>query len=374
MSSNFNRQIKGFFIASLKIQSRNLVILALGFLLPIALIFVFQFAVNNSFNRIRVGFDENIVSDDYSNAVDFLSSKGKYADEGATEFYTMKGYRGDNVLDTALITDKVDVVIKHTGTAKSSTISVASKDTNRLKNRLLEVTINGKLAQLTLADKKYKQPIQIISNLLTMSIGALLQPLFPVLLALAIVICCLSMTDLNIFNSKDNLALRRLFVAPSMPSAYVIGQSLARIGYCLMQIMFVLVIMTVFFQFRLVSPGIVLPQIIFLTIITTVIYICQNLILSAIVGKDRSLNILNASLLIAQFLLVTDLLPLKQLPEAVNFVINILPMSAFVNATNLITSGDFTMFSTQVIGNVGILGIWLGLLIFISKRLFVTRI
>jgi ABC-2 family transporter protein len=374
MSSNFNRQVKGFFISSLKIQSRNLVILALGFLLPIALIFVFQFAVNNSFNKIRVGFDEKIVSDDYSNAIDFLSSKGKYSNDGSNEFYEMKGYGNENLLDTALLIDKVDVVLKHTGGIKSSTISVVSKDNNKLRNRLLEVTINGKLAQLTLADKKIKQPISIVPTLMPFSIGTLLLPLFPVLLALAIVICCLSMTDLNIFNSRDNLALRRMFVAPSMPSAYVIGQSLARIGYCLMQIMFVLVIMTLFFKFRMANPILVLPQIIFLTIITTVIYICQNLILSAVIKKDKNLNLINATLLLAQFALITDLLPLRQLPEAFNFIIGILPMSAFVRSVGLVASDGFTILQPEVIGSVLILLIWLGLLSFVSKRLFVTRI
>jgi ABC-type multidrug transport system permease subunit len=375
MTNSFTRQVRGFFIASLKIQSRNLLILALGFILPIVMIYGFEFTAKNSFSKIRVGVVQSASLFSTSGKVDDSDYYGKAVDllSNSDDFYQIVALPADSI-NTELASNRVDVILVPNITSNSDPygIKVRSFDGSKLRNRLMEITVSEKLARNALSTSNVKNRTNIYSDVIPLGTGDILEPLLAILLAFSIVICCLSMNDLNIFNSRDNLALRRVFVAPAYPVAYLLGQSLARITYCLMQISFTFFVMLAFFGYRPSNIAIMLPQVLFLVIVTCIIYILQNLILAVIVKKDKYLNIINSIVLLSQFVLITDFLPIRSIPQVVN-AINFLPIAAFARAVSDITSGGLTLFTWQLWNSLAVLFVWLIVLGFISKRLFKLR-
>jgi ABC-type multidrug transport system permease subunit len=361
MNNNFTRQIKGFFLASLKMQSRNRLILALGFILPILMIFGFQFISNNNFAKIRVG----IVRNDNSSFENVLTALNNDIKDG-NGYYQIE-QNSEQEINKMLNSNEIDVKISYIESGK--TFVAVAKDNKTLRNKIVENTVNKAIYKLEMDKNSFKAKENIKKDIFTVGQGEFLNPIFPVLLAFSIVLCCISMSDLNIFNSKDNLALRRIFVAPTYPAAYFIGQTFARITFCIMQMTFVLAITMIFFGYTPLNLLLSLPQLLILIVITCIICISQNLILAAIIKKDKALNVVNASILFIQFLLVTDYLPVKTSLEFANLV-NLLPLGAFTRATSYITTSGFTILSFEVLQSLIVLLVWLGTFVFITQRLF----
>jgi ABC-type multidrug transport system permease subunit len=349
MNNAFFRQLKGFFFSNLKIQLRNPVILILGFLLPIGMIFGYQYIVSNNFTKTKIGFVAKETSH-YKKAIEYLNGNNKS--------YELRQSNSEQELDIALANDLIDVKLWYT-TSGNPTIIVTSKDSNNLKNKLTEIVLTNEINSAVIKenDLDIKVKTKVNSSVITNEIGALLEPILPVLLAFAILLCCISMNDLNIFNKKENVSLRRIFAAPAMPFAYLLGQSFSRVFFCLIQIMFLLTVMIIGFQYS--PPSILGVLQMFLTVILVVcIFIQQNIILSAIIKKSKALALVNAVVLGSQFLLITGLLPINNPNFYLKFLLDALPLGAFTKIINNITSGGLSLLSNQVVPSVIILIIW----------------
>jgi ABC-type multidrug transport system permease subunit len=359
MNNIFLRQLKGFFLATLKIQLRNPTILILGFILPITIIFGYSYIVNNNFSKIRVGFVSKETTH-YKKAVEYLNQNNRT--------FELKESNNELELNIALTNDQIDVKLWYASSGNPY-IFVVSKDSNNLKNKLLEIVLTNEINAQVLKDQSLDDKVRtkVQSNLVSTKIGELLEPLLPVLLSFAILVCCISMSDLNIFNKKDNVALRRLFAAPSMPITYLLGQSFARVLFCLIQIMFMFVVMILLFGYQ--PPSILnILQIFLLVILVVCIFIQQNITLSAIIKRGRTLAVVNSVVLGMQFILITGLLPINNPSIYVKFIMDILPFGAFTKIINNITSGGMSLISWSVLPSIIILFGWFAFLSFVAKK------
>lgn len=362
---DIRRQTKGFFIASLKVQLRNVFILTLGIILPILLIFTYQFVYTHNFTRVKIGINLTQDYGEYVNTIKYL--------EGNTESYEIVKYTDDKSLEADLLNDKIDIKLWYLLNGQSPQLVVLSKDKNDVKNKIITLNLESKLNKDLLLKNNLASQSSIGTRLIPIDMGSILEPIFPILLAFAIVICCLGLHEFNIFNSKENLALRRIFAAPTIPFAFLLGQSLSRIFFCLIQMSFVLFVMMTAFGFRPINLFFSLPQILLLTIVTTIIFICQNILLASVLKRDRVLYAVNSVVLIVQFALVTGFIPLKSLPSVLQSLINILPFNSYTTLVGSINSSGLTMFSFPAILHTFNLIIWTVLLVFLAKRSFNLR-
>jgi ABC-type multidrug transport system permease subunit len=361
MNNIFLRQLKGFLLSSIKIQLRNPVILIVGFLLPICLIFTYQYTITNNISKTKVAFKSAEVTH-YKKAIDYLANN--------TRSFELKEFGSEQEIDIALANDVVDVKLWYTISGNPS-ILVTSKDSNNLKNKLLETTLSNEINQAVIKDNDLLEKVKtkVNTGLINVDIGSLLEPILPVLLAFTIMVCCLSMNDLNIFNKKDNIALRRIFAAPAYPTAYVMGQSIARLAFCAMQIMFLFSVMIVAFGYRPPSLFAVLQMFIVVALVAG-IFIVQNILLAALIQRERPLQIVNGIVVGVQFVLITGFLPLGNLPFLMQLLIDHLPFAAFVKVINNLTTSGLPMFSLPVISNLIVILIWAGVLTFLTNKAY----
>jgi ABC-type multidrug transport system permease subunit len=361
MNNIFFRQFKGFASSSLKIQLRNPVILIIGFLLPIALIFTYQYVITNNFVKTKVAYKSVEVSH-YKKAVEYLAANSRS--------FVLKEFTSEPDIDIALANDIVDVKLWYT-VSGSPSILVTSKDSNNLKNKLLETTLTNEINQAVIKENDLQDKVKtkVNTGLINIDLGTMLEPLLPVLLSFTILVCCLSMSDLNIFNKKENMTLRRLFAAPAYPSAYILGQGVSRLFFCSMQIMFLLSVMILFFNYRPPSVFSIL-QIFVIVAMVAGVFILQNIIISSFIHKDKPLQVVNGIVLGGQFMLITGFIPLTNLPYLMQIVIDNLPFAVFVKLINNITSTGMSILSVQILGYLFNLIIWAAVLAFIANKTY----
>ncbi|MGL4758417.1 MAG: ABC transporter permease [Patescibacteria group bacterium] len=363
MNNTFLRQLRGFFIATLKVQLRNPVILLLGFLLPIMIVLGYSYIVTNNFSKTKVGYVSKETTH-YKKAVEYLSNNNRT--------YEVKEFATEEALTIGLQNDQVDVKLWYANVPNKS-LEIISKDSNNLKNKLIEIVltneINSQFIDKEISTEKVDSKTKVNARLYNTQIGDLLQPLLPVLLSLAILICCVSMSDLNIFNKKENIALRRIFAAPSMPNAYLLGQSFSRVLFCLIQIMFMFIVMIVFFRYN--PPSFfALMQMFLLVIALVCIFIQQNITLSAIFSKGKTLIAINSLILGSQFLLITGLLPIRSDNVYTAFLLEYLPLGAFTKLINVINTGGVPLISITVLLPLTVLFAWFCLLAIIANKAY----
>lgn len=363
MNNIFIRQLKGFFMATLKIQLRNPVILLLGFLLPITIVFGYSYVVNNNFTKIRVGYVSKETTH-YKRAVEYLNKN--------TRTFELKEYNSEYDMNIGLTNDAVDVKLWYSASSNPY-LYVVSKDNNNLKNKLLDIVLTNEINNEFIKDQelgdKANNRTKVKSDLLSTNIGELLEPLLPVLLSLAILICCVSMSDLNIFNKKENVALRRAFAAPSIPLAYLLGQSFSRVLFCIIQIMFMFIVMILLFGYK--PPSVVVLLQLFIAVIGVVcIFIQQNITLSAIFNRGKTLAVVNTLILGAQFVLITGFLPIRADNIYTRIILEYLPLGAFVKIVNNITSGNLVLFSVSSAPSIIVLILWFVVLTLIAKKAY----
>jgi ABC-type multidrug transport system permease subunit len=358
VDNTFMRQLKGFFIANLKIQLRNPIILIIGFLLPLGMIFGYQYIVSNNFTKTKVGYVSKETSH-YKRAIEYLNQN--------TRSFELRESSSEQELDIALANDLIDVKLWYT-TSGNPTITVTSKDSNNLKNKLLENVLTNEINTVIIKENDLDSKIRtkVNSGLITSNIGTLLEPILPVLLAFAVVLCCVSMNDLNIFNKKENISLRRLFAAPAIPFAYLLGQSFSRVFFCLLQIMSLLTIMIIIFQYQ--PPSLLsLLQIFMVVILVVCIFIQQNIILAALIRRGKALALVNSIVIGLQFLLITGFLPINNPNFYLKLFLDLLPFGSFVKIVNNITSG-LSLFSGVILPNLIGLIIWFILLSVVANK------
>ena len=360
MSNTFFKQLKGFFLSNLKIQLRNPTIIILGFLLPICTVFCYQYVITNTLNRTRIGYKSAEIIH-YKKAIEYINFKEKS--------FELKEFSSEAEIDTALVNDIVDLKLWYTVSGTPSII-ITSKDNNNLKNKLLEKVILNKINEETIKENFIKNDFKVGVNtsIIKIDIASLLEPLLPFLLAFAIVISCLSGNDLNIFNKRDNQALKRIFVAPTYPTAYLAGQALARIIFCIIQIMFLFSTIIFFFGYRPLNVFNII-YIFFTVIILNFVFILQNIIISSLVKDNRALNIVNTLILCLQLLAISGLIPFYNFSPQLQGFVNILPLSLFSNIINNITTSASFSGNIMVSNTLGIL-VWLVILGFLAKKFY----
>jgi ABC-type multidrug transport system permease subunit len=370
MRKNYIRQIIGFLKANLRIQSRNLLLLSLGFLIPILMIFGFQFISTNSFQKIKVGIErlEQAELDLFEKAITTIDPKDQKKTYGDDLFEIV--FLDKNDIDKRLSNNEIDVKVKII-TGNTISYQVTTKDTFSFKNIATKHYVESRLNKALIESKNINPGKKVESQIFKIGSGEYLTPLLPVILAFMIALATSSLSEMNIFNSKENLALRRIFVAPTYPSAYFFGVSLSKIIFCFVQIIFVIALMMIGFGYAPANLISFIPQVLFLVVITIVVYIMQYLLLASIIKKDKTLGMVHTTILAIQFILISGYLPVKS-SQALDAFVAFLPLGAFQRAAGYMASG-FSMFRFEVLPSVLVLMIWLLVFGFVSSRQFKLR-
>ena len=357
--TTFLRQLWTFFIATLKGTFRSFSAVFFGLLFPIVFVSAFGFSSSNGDFRLDVGLvDSSAPSYSVWDTTLANLGNGVRITKGNKEKILEK--MKDNSLDTAIEvnTEKPEEVIVYTnakriqsaGLAKSLLSTVIDKQTIKQAGLVPIFTLTEK--PIDSSSPKY------IDFVLPGLIGFSL---------LASAIQGLSNTFLTL---KKTQALKRLFAAPASISAFLLGNSLARLVFSMVQVTLLLTFAHFVFDYNPTTGLTGFAGMLGVSLIGVLVFQGFGYILAGIASTAEQSNAFSQLITLPQFMLGGTFFAVATLPLWLQPIVKVLPLYSFNEAMRKISLDGLSFWSSGVFQHLWPLGVWGLVLYAIASKVF----
>jgi len=190
----------------------------------------------------------------------------------------------------------------------------------------------------------------------------------PGLLAFSIMNIGIAGSGFNIVEYRRKGILKRLFVTPIMPGDFIGGLVLARLSICLVQLTGLL--LAAIFLFDVIFVGSLVTLYLFI-LMGTVIFLSIGFCLGSIAKSQQAIIAIGNLVTFPQMILSGIFFPIESLPDLIQPVANILPLSFVSNGLRevAINGTGLLELTPSVIGMI----VWAVIALFLAIRLFVWK-
>jgi ABC-2 type transport system permease protein len=192
--------------------------------------------------------------------------------------------------------------------------------------------------------------------------------LVPGLLAFTIMQLSVAGSGYNIVEYRRKGILKRLFVTPLTPRAFITGLVLSRSFIVLIQLGVLLLIATLLFGIRLNGS---LASLLLVVLLGIAVFLCLGFCMGSIARSQQSIMAIGNLVTFPQLFLSGVFYPIDILPELIQPLARLLPLSFLADALRNIIIDGATLL--QQAGNLLGLGVWGLLLLLLAVRLFVWK-
>jgi len=192
--------------------------------------------------------------------------------------------------------------------------------------------------------------------------------LLPGILAFTIMQICIAGSGFNVVEYRRKGILKRLFVTPIQPKDFISAIVVARLVMCLTQLT-VLLAVAVYFMGAVVVGDLLSLYIVI--VLGAVIFLCLGFSLGSIAKTQQSVQAIGNIVIFPQMFLSGIFYPIELLPEVIQPVASVLPLSFVANALREISINGLGL--TEIIPDLIGIGVWMVLGFFIATRYFVWR-
>ena len=192
--------------------------------------------------------------------------------------------------------------------------------------------------------------------------------LLPGIMAFMLMNLSIAGSGFNVVEFRRRGILKRLFVTPIKPIDFVIAIVLARMVIVLGQLSIIFGFALFALDANIVGSIINLYLIIMLSVL---MFLTLGFSLGSLAKTQESVGVLAAIFIYPQLVLSGVFFPLESLPEYIQPFAEILPLSLVAEAMRSIASDGLNMVDIYL--NIIGIGVWIGIGIMISTRLFVWK-
>lgn len=190
----------------------------------------------------------------------------------------------------------------------------------------------------------------------------------PGLLAFSIMNIAIAGSGFNIVEYRRKGILKRLFVTPIMPRDFIGGLVLARLLICLIQITGL--ILAAIFLFKVVFVGNLLSLYLFI-LFGTVIFLCIGFCLGSIAKTQQAIMAIGNLVTFPQMILSGIFFPIEALPDLVQPMAKVLPLSFVSTGLREITINGAGLI--ELVPSILGMGLWAVVVLVLSIRMFVWK-
>ncbi|MFT7561429.1 MAG: ABC-2 type transport system permease protein [Flavobacteriales bacterium] len=192
--------------------------------------------------------------------------------------------------------------------------------------------------------------------------------LLPGLLAFSIMQISIAGSGYNLVEYRRKGILKRLFVTPVRPIDVILGLVGARLLLVMLQITFLLIVATQFLGIQILGS---LFSVYFVAAIAGAIFLSLGFALGSIAKTQASIQALGNLVIFPQMLFSGMFYPISSLPEFIQPIANILPLSFVANAMRDLVADGTSLFLLwpDLLG----MAVCLALALVLATRLFVWR-
>jgi len=192
--------------------------------------------------------------------------------------------------------------------------------------------------------------------------------LLPGLLAFTLMTVSISGSGFNLVEYRRKGILKRLFVTPLQPRDFITGLVLARLLLCVVQVS-VLLGIAVFFLGATVAGN--LASLYFVIVLGSVVFLCLGFSLGSIAKTQQAIMAIGNLFMFPQMFLSGIFFPIDSLPELIQPLAKVLPLSFVATALREISNNGLSLL--EILPELTGIAVWLVIGFSLATRLFVWK-
>lgn len=192
--------------------------------------------------------------------------------------------------------------------------------------------------------------------------------LLPGLLAFTLMQISISGSGFNLVEYRRKGILKRLFVTPVQPRDFIIGLGLARLLLCVVQLSILLGIAVFFLGATVVGNFVSLY---FVIVLGSVVFLSLGFCLGSIAKTQQAIMAIGNLFLFPQMFLSGIFFPIDSLPDPIQPLANVLPLSFVANALREISNNGLSLL--EILPQLSGIAVWFVIGFLLATRLFVWK-
>lgn len=347
--------MKYFFLA----QTRNPATFAFGFLFPVVFISIFGL-IGNSAQSLTIGLPSN---SDLTNPIIQTVKQQKFI-KTQVEPQTQ--------LEQSMRQGKLSGILSITQLSQNPPkyqVNVITSIANPQEGAILMSLVTDIVDQTNLRVAGVTNPpISISQKQLAGRQIRYIDFALPGQIGFALLSTAIFGTVFGLIYLKKALVLKRMFATPTRAITILLAQGGSRLIMAMLQTLLILVLGIVAFNFYLPHGLLTFIELIFLSVISLVAFLGFGYFMAGLVNDENSAGPMVNLITLPQFLLSGTFFPIDSLPNWLQPIANILPLSFFNAAVRKITTegGDFLQTIPLILGLI----IWGALMYILAAKTF----
>jgi len=347
--------MKYFFLA----QTRNAGTFAFGFLFPVVFISIFGL-IGNSTQTLTIGLpsDTNL-----NNPIIKTIKQEKFV---ATQIAP------ESQLETAMKQGKLSGIVSTTQTSDNIShyqVTIITSVANPTEASGVTALINGIVDETNLHDAGViNPPITIAQKQLSGREIRYIDFALPGQIGFALLSTAIFGTVFGLIYLKKALVLKRMFATPTRAITILLAQGGSRLIMAVLQTLIILFLGIVAFKFYLPQGWITFVELLILSVIALIAFLGFGYFMAGLVNDENAAGPLVNLVTLPQFLLSGTFFPTNELPNWLQPLANILPLSFFNEAVRKITTegGNIEQTIPYMLGLI----LWGAVMYFLAAKTF----
>lgn len=192
--------------------------------------------------------------------------------------------------------------------------------------------------------------------------------LLPGLLAFMLMQISIAGSGFNIVEYRRKGILKRLFVTPIQPREFITAICMARLVLCLIQLTVILGFAVFLLDVKILGS---FASLYFVIVLGTVIFLCLGFAVGSLAKTQQAVAAVSTIVILPQIFLSGVFFPIEYLPDLVQPVAQLLPLTHVVHSMREITNNGMALF--EIMPSLLGVAIWIVISFAVATRLFVWK-
>lgn len=340
------RQLIGFFIASLKALWRTPSGWVFGFLFPVVFVVIFGYITNDNKPVIKVG----LVYDDSS-----IYEPIKKSFEAASIFEITEK-ENFSELNNKLTNGNLDAIVQIKSASLINLTTNANKPENvsAIKQSLSNINTELTLSQYQVENKAFSIDVSELNSRKTRYIDFVL----PGILGYSIMTSAIFGVAYSFLTLHKDNVLKRFFAGPTKTSAFILGESISRAVFAILQNILLLVVAATIFNFNPRNGFGGFVEIMVVVVVGLITFLGFGYFVAGFAHTDEVISPVANLLVLPQFILAGTFFTVSSLPSWLQVATKFMPLYHFNEAIRAISIDGAHLYDNQVLAPIGILFLW----------------
>jgi len=355
------RQLFGFFITSFKALWRTPSGWLFGFLFPVIFVIIFGFISNEAKPQIKVGFV-------YDDSAIYAPIKSSFE---ASSIYVVTEKEESSTLNDDLANGNLDAFIQIKSKSEVLLVTNANRPENvsAIKQTLDKISSEITLARLDVQNKAFVVQTSELNSRQTRYIDFVL----PGILGYSIMTSAIFGVAYSFLTLRKDNVLKRFFAGPSKVSAFILGESVSRSIFILLQNILLLVVAATMFGYwprNGLGGFLEIGVVVFLGLLA---FLGFGYVVAGLAKSDEVVSPVANLIVFPQFILAGTFFTVSSLPNWLQVVTKFMPLYHFNEAIRAISIDGARLLDSQVITPIGILLVWTVVVYALASKFFRIR-